>query len=588
MTDQRSLILAIALSLVVLVGWQVFYDESSLLSGLLPKQPGETVSQAQPGKTDSGEVTPSTAPPTGAGAPSVPGASAPQMAQANREAALAASPRVVIAAKRLSGSIALRDGRIDDVTLTDYFETLDADSERVTLLSPTDAPAPYHATFGWISADNQRAVPVDALWQADRSELTTEQPVTLSWDNGEGLRFERVYALDENYMFTITQRVLNSGDQPVTLRPYGLILRTGTPVTTNFYILHEGPIGVLNEQLKEIDYDDVVDAKAISESSVGGWVGITDKYWLTALIPDKDQPFTASFRNTASAEEPRYQVDYLREAITVAAGERAEVTDLLFVGAKEVALLDGYEEKKGIPLFDHAVDFGYLYFLTKPIFHVLRYFHGIIGNFGLSILALTVCVKLIFFPLANKSYKAMSRMKALQPEMAKLRERYSDDRQKMNSELMTLYKSKKVNPASGCLPILVQIPVFFALYKVLFVAIEMRHAPFYGWIHDLSAPDPTTVFNLFGLIPFDPPQFLMIGIWPLLMGGSMYFQQLLNPQPADPVQAKVFKFMPLFFMFLLASFPAGLVIYWTWNNLLSMTQQYVIMKRMGVPIGAKI
>ena len=348
-----------------------------------------------------------------------------------------------------------------------------------------------------------------------------------------------------------------------------------------FYILHEGPIGVFNQTLDEVNYDDVAEERQIERESTGGWLGFTDKYWLASLIPQQDMAYKAAFRHEAQGD--RYQTDFRGPPLTVQPGQTVEVTDRLFAGAKEVKLLDAYSERYNIPLFDRAVDFGWFYFLTKPIFHVLHYLHAAVGNYGIAILILTLIVKALFFPLANKSYKAMSQMKRLQPEMMKLRERFGEDRAKMNQELMGLYKREKVNPVSGCLPIVVQIPVFFALYKVLFVSIEMRHAPFYGWIHDLSAPDPTSFFNLFGLLPFTPPHFLMIGIWPLLMGLTMFLQTKLNPQPADPMQAKVMLMLPLMFIFLFATFPAGLVIYWTWNNLLSITQQWLIMKRMGVP-----
>jgi YidC/Oxa1 family membrane protein insertase len=339
---------------------------------------------------------------------------------------------------------------------------------------------------------------------------------------------------------------------------------------------------VLGGKLEEIDYDDLRDDGDIELASVGGWLGITDKYWLSALIPDQQGEIKATFRHHVTDGQDRYQVDYLRPAMTLAPGQAIEASERVFAGAKEVQLLDRYKEAYGIPLFDRAVDFGWFYFLTKPLFHVLHFFYKLVGNYGVAILLLTLLVKILFFPLANKSYRAMSKMKKLQPEMMRLREQFGDDKMRMNQELMGLYKKEKVNPISGCLPIIVQIPVFFALYKVLFVSIEMRHAPFFGWIRDLSAPDPTTLFNLFGLIPWDPPAFLMIGIWPLLMGATMLLQTKLNPQPADPMQARIMMMLPLMFIFLFATFPAGLVIYWTWNNVLSISQQWVIMKRMGV------
>ena len=433
-------------------------------------------------------------------------------------------------------------------------------------------------------ADEATAVPGrDTQWQADGEKIGPSEPVTLSWDNDQGLRFVRTVGVDEHYMFTITQRVENTGDKPVSLHPYGLISRWGTPHTLGFYILHEGPIGVLGDKLHEIDYKDLREDGDVELPSTGGWMGITDKYWLTSLVPDQDSELVANFRHYLTDGEDRYQVDYLRPAMSVAPGQSIEVTDRFFAGAKEVQLLDAYGDRYGIPLFDRAVDFGWFYFLTKPIFHILHFFYQMIGNYGVAILLLTLLVKLLFYPLANKSYRAMSQMKKLQPEMMRLREEFGDDKVRLNQELMALYKKEKVNPVSGCLPIVVQIPVFFALYKVLFVSIEMRHAPFFGWIQDLSAPDPTSIFNLFGLLPFDPPGFLMIGIWPLLMGATMLLQTKLNPQPADPIQAKVMMLLPAMFIFLFATFPAGLVIYWTWNNVLSIAQQWVIMKRMGVP-----
>jgi YidC/Oxa1 family membrane protein insertase len=427
------------------------------------------------------------------------------------------------------------------------------------------------------------AVPAaDTVWQASGGELRPDQPVTLSWDNGAGLRFEREITIDDAYLISVTQRVTNDGEAPVSLRPYGLISRWGTPNTLGFYILHEGPIGALDGKLREIDYSDLVEDGDVELASEGGWLGITDKYWLSALIPDQQGEIKATFRHHVTDGQDRYQVDYLRPAMTLAPGQAIEASERVFAGAKEVQLLDRYKEAYDIPLFDRAVDFGWFYFLTKPLFHVLHFFYKLVGNYGVAILLLTLLVKMLFFPLANKSYRAMSKMKKLQPEMMRLREQFGDDKMRMNQELMGLYKKEKVNPMSGCLPIIVQIPVFFALYKVLFVSIEMRHAPFFGWIRDLSAPDPTTLFNLFGLIPWDPPAFLMIGIWPLLMGATMLLQTKLNPQPADPMQARIMMMLPLMFIFLFATFPAGLVIYWTWNNVLSISQQWVIMKRMGV------
>jgi YidC/Oxa1 family membrane protein insertase len=571
MPEQRNLILAIVLSVTIIIAFQYFYE--------LPRIHETQRQQAQRAE-QMAETAPSETAPE-AVAPAPPGA--PATAETARTQALATTERVAVANARLEGSLALTGGRIDNLVLSDYRETTVPHSPNVRLLNPPGAPNTYFAEFGWVAGDEDTAVPGrEATWQADGEQVRPDQPVTLTWDNGENLRFSRTVALDENYMFTITQRVENTGDQPVTLHPYGLISRWGTPETLGFFILHEGPIGVLDGTLEEIDYDDLREDGPIELSSQGGWLGITDKYWLASLVPDQESELLANFRHYLAEGQDRYQVDYLRPAMTVAPGDSVEVTDRLFAGAKEVNLLDAYANELGIPLFDRAVDFGWFYFLTKPIFHILHFFYQLLGNYGLAILLLTLLVKLLFYPLANKSYRAMSKMKKLQPDMMRLREQFSDDKMRMNQELMALYKKEQVNPMSGCLPIVVQIPVFFALYKVLFVSIEMRHAPFFGWIQDLSAPDPTSLFNLFGLLPWDPPAFLMIGIWPLLMGATMLLQTKLNPQPADPIQAKVMMFLPLMFIFLFATFPAGLVIYWTWNNVLSIAQQWLIMKRMGV------
>ena len=392
-------------------------------------------------------------------------------------------------------------------------------------------------------------------------------------------------------MFSVTQRVVNGGSEAAVVSPYGVISRTGTPDILGFYILHEGLIGVFDDVLEEVDYSDLIDDGLVSparkQSTTGGWLGITDKYWLAVLVPDASETVQTSFTGDLASNRDRYQADFLTEAKSIAPGQTFEITNRLFAGAKETTLLDSYQETLGISNFDLAVDFGWFYWLTKPIFYGIHFLNGILGNFGLAILALTLGIKIIF-PLANKSYRSMSKMKLLQPKMVELKERYGDDRQKLNQEMMELYKTEKVNPLSGCLPILLQIPVFFALYKVLFVTIEMRHAPFFGWIHDLSAPDPLGFLTVFGMVPWDVPASLAIvniGIWPIIMGLTMFLQQKLNPAPADPIQAKVFMFMPIMFTFILGGFPAGLVIYWAWNNSLSILQQYIIMRRMGVAIG---
>jgi YidC/Oxa1 family membrane protein insertase len=571
MPEQRNLILAIVLSVTIIIAFQWFYEMPRVREAQQP--------QPQQAEQTTGTPTPSAETvPDGAVAPAAPGTETGKPA-ASRAEALAEGTRLPFDNGRVRGSIALQGGRIDDLTLSDYQVTIEPGSPDVTLLSPPGADATYFAEFGWVPAEGEVGVPdSDTVWQLiEGDELTPGQPVRLAWESDDGLRFERTYEVDTDYVFTVSQSVRNTTDAPLTLYPYGLISRWGTPKTLGYFILHEGPLGVFNDQLEEIDYDDLVEDGPIEFSSQGGWLGITDKYWLTALLPDQDKQLQAVFRHIVADGQDRYQVDYLEPAMTVAPGEQLSVTNRVFAGAKEVDLLDAYGEQLGLPLFDRAVDFGWFYFLTKPIFHVLHFFYQIIGNYGIAILLLTLLVKILFFPLANKSYRAMAKMKKLQPEMMRLREQYGDDKMRMNQELMAIYKKEKVNPLSGCLPIVIQIPVFFALYKVLFVSIEMRHAPFFGWIHDLSAPDPTTVFNLFGLLPFDPPHFLMIGVWPLIMGATMFLQQKLNPQPADPTQAKVLMFLPLMFIFLFATFPAGLVIYWAWNNTLSIAQQWANM-----------
>jgi len=575
--EQKNLFLAIALSIAIVLGFHYFYDRPRV-----QQQQAQLQSQQQ-------TTTPTPGAPAAPGAVpgAAPGATPAVAAVRDRGAVIGETKRVAIDSPRLLGSISLTGGLVDDVVLKDYRETVDPQSPRITLFSPVGTEHPYYAEFGWTAAPNgapPKLPDASTVWTADRDTLTAANPVTLTWDNGAGLKFARTYTIDNNYMLTVAQTVQNTGSAPVTLYPYSLISRTNTPVVLGFYILHEGLLGVFDSSLKEYTYANMKDEKsgAVKFPSTGGWVGITDKYWLSALVPDQAEKVEGNFRHTLRDKTDRYQVDYLGAPRTVAPGASAESKGQLFVGAKEVKLIDAYKDQYNIALFDRAVDWGWFYFLTRPIFYLLDYFFVLLGNFGLAILALTVLVKLVFFPLANKSYKSMTAMKKLQPEMVRLREQFGDDRQKLNQAMMELYKKEKVNPVSGCLPIVIQIPVFFALYKVLFVTIEMRHAPFYGWIQDLSAADPTSVFNLFGLIPWTPPHILMIGAWPILMGITMYLQQKLNPQPPDPIQAKVFMALPIVFTYMLSAFPSGLVIYWAWNNLLSIAQQWFIMKRAGV------
>ncbi len=587
--DQRNLIIAIVLSIGIVLGFEFFYN--------LPRLEKQKALDAERGaqQTQTETTAPAQAPaapaatPAPTSTPVVPGAAANAAAPA---VPASRQPRVQIDTPSVSGSIDLVGGRLDDIKLagTDpkraYRETTDPNSPPITLLAPQSSPDPYFAEFGWLgSGGNVKLPDENTVWTADQKTLTPDQPVTLSWDNGEGLRFERQYAIDQDYMITVTQRVVNHGAAAVKVLPYALISRQNTPTVSGYYILHEGPLGVFNGTLSEYKYTDLKKTPNDEKKSTGGWIGITDKYWLAALIPDQKLAVTARFLYVPVKGVDRYQVDYLEPEQTIAPGASAEVTNRLFAGAKVVRLIDHYTASLGIDRFDLAIDWGWFRFLTRPIFLALDYFNTLLGNFGLAILLLTVLIKAAFFPLANKSYRAMSKMKLLQPEMEKLRAKHGDDKQALSREMMALYKKQGANPLAGCLPIAIQIPVFFSLYKDIFITIEMRHAPFYGWIHDLSAADPTSVFNLFGLLPFTPPDLLLlghtIGAWPLIMGITMFLQQKLNPQPPDPMQAKIFLLMPIFFTFLLAAFPAGLVIYWAWNNTLSMAQQWVIMRSMG-------
>lgn len=586
MENSRNLILAFVISLVILLGFDHFYMKPKLAveQARQAALKQAAVSQTMQAGTDSDVPQPA----GGSGATAIPDGIAGQGAPVlNREQILAARPRVAIVSPRLSGSIGLEGGRIDDLTLEDYHDTTDVKSPKVVLASPAGTDTAYYAEFGWAPAPGSNVAVPDAktVWTADRQTLSPGQPVTLSWDNGQGVIFKRVYQLDDNYMFSVSQEVLNNSDKPVALAPYSLLFKGYKPASKAFFILHEGPIGVFGEKLVSLTYKDLEKEALQKEAGQGGWLGITDKYWLMALIPDQKVNFQGRFTSRLRNDGHRYQVDMMEDARTVAPGGKISATSRIFAGAKETTLIDSYEKGLGISRFDLAIDWGWFYWITKPIFYSLHYFHHILGNFGLAIMLLTVLLKLAFFPLANKSYTAMSKMKLLQPKMQAIKARSGDDKMKMQQEMMALYREEKVNPMAGCLPVLLQIPVFFALYKVIFVTIEMRHAPFYGWIHDLSAQDILTPVNLFGLIPWAPPSFLTIGVWPILMGVTMFLQQKLNPAPADPVQAKVMSFLPIIFTFMLAPFPAGLVIYWTWNNLLSIAQQWLIMKRMGVKAG---
>ena len=562
--DTRNLIAAASLSMLVLVMWQLYFVEPEL--------------EAQRAEYNAAQVQddlPSTSPDQ-AGTNN---ATLGDVAERPVDDAM----RIAIETPLMKGSLTTKGARIDDVTLTAYQETLDEDADDVTLLRKISDTAPYFAEFGWIGDNTNVALPdASTIWSASSDILSPNNDVTLTWNNGEGLVFTRLLSIDEQYMITVTDQVTSELDDTLRLLPYGLIRRFGTPATTGIYILHEGPIGVVDTTLKERTYDDLRDeASAFTSEENGGWVGFTDKYWLTALVPAQSQKSNFSMRSLGGVED-RYQADYLGAPLVLSKGQTISYESHFFAGAKVLTMIDAYAEELNIPNFDLAIDFGWFYFMTKPFFYAINWLNGLLGNFGVAILAFTVFIRLVLYPLADKSYRSMAKMRALSPRLTKMREQYKDDRQKLNQEMMALYRQEKVNPAAGCLPILLQIPVFFALYKVLYVSIEMRHAPFFGWIKDLSEIDPTSIFNLFGLLPYSTtyiPDFLNIGLWPVAMGLSMFIQQKLNPPPPDPIQAKIFQWMPIAFTFLLAGFPAGLVIYWTWNNTLSIIQQWYITRR---------
>jgi YidC/Oxa1 family membrane protein insertase len=588
MDDQnRNLLLATALSFLVILVWFL----------LFPPAPPEDVppQQAEQAETEEGLAPPAAGERAGT-APEVAAAS-----EHSRAEALAQSQRIQIATPRLAGSLSLTGGRIDDLKLTDYHVTIDKDSPNVTLLSPADGPESYYALYGWTPAGGMDpgALPgASTEWQVEEGSgpLSPSNPVTLVWDNGEGLIFRRTIEVDHDYMFTMTQSVENTTERPVRLAPWGIVARQGTPSNLkNFYILHEGVILMADGALTELDYDDLAALEVapnegapaqVVDVADNGWIGFTDHYWMTTMAAPPGQGFAAVAKYTPATDT--FQTDMRLPVVEVPPGGSSEASTYLFAGAKEWATIRDYQNDLGIERFVDAIDWGWFFFLTKPIFWVLHYMHKLIGNMGLAIIGLTLIIKLILFPLAYKSYVSMSKMKGLQPEMEKLKERAGDDRMKLQQEMMALYKKEKVNPAAGCLPILLQIPIFFSLYKVIFVTIELRHAPFFGWIQDLSAPDPTSVLNLFGLLPWAAPgptsvlAILSIGVWPILLGLSMWLQMKLNPAPTDKTQAMIFSWMPWIFMFMLGRFAAGLVIYWVANNVITFAQQYTIMRSQGV------
>lgn len=560
--DNRNLIAAIAISMMILIVYQIYFlpPETPQQNTALPEQ---TLAPALQTAGSSGL-----------------GESGVESTRSAQETA----PRVNIDAPSLGGSISRAGGRLDDLRLLAYGEETADDENRVHLLRRTGGPDSYFAEVLFLDPSGKRMVAKDAVWQASGETLTPEQPLTLTHRRDDGMSFSLTYSVDDQYLISITAEAVNGSGAAVDIRHFARI-RRNLPSISDFFISYEGPIGVFAEDQKtEIDYDEIQELGPAGETynadAIKGWIGITDKYWLTAFVPEQQDSLGFGFRRPSGGGEPA-QVDAGNTPLTLDDGESLERVFHLYAGPKKVNVLLDYNERLGVERLDHAIDWGWFPFLTKPFFHGLNWFYGLLGNFGLAILALTVVVKLAFFPLANKSYHSMAKMRELAPRIQELRDRFTDDKQRLQQEMMQLYRAEKVNPAAGCLPILLQIPVFFALYKVLFVTIEMRHAPFYGWINDLSALDPTSLLNLFGLLPYATawaPDFLNLGIWPILMGITMYVQMSLNPPPPDPVQAKVFKFMPLLFTFLLATFPAGLVIYWTWNNLLSIIQQMYIMQ----------
>jgi YidC/Oxa1 family membrane protein insertase len=606
MNDQnhKNTIIAIVLSALVLIGWEYFY-------ALPQKQHQEElqrqaqITQVQPapqGQTTPGQSSPGSSSAVPGAAPQIPSQPAGVVEPKTREDVVGAVARVPIETPRVTGSINLKGGRIDDVSLAQFHETVDPSSPAIELLSPSGSPNPFYAEFGWVPVGAAAKMPgPDTAWnQVGKGSLSPGHPVTLRYDNGEGLEFRRTISVDDKYLFTVRDEVVNSGTASVSLQPYALVSRHGTPKTSGYYILHEGLIGVMGDQgEQQFTYKAMEDKKLQRFDVTNAWMGITDKYWAAALLPDTGARVQAEFRADAVGTNKTYQTGYLLDRQTIAPGATGSANARLFAGAKEVSVVGinfpfsgegGYNRQLGLNKFDLLIDWGWFYFITKPLFLAMDQIFRWTGNFGIAILAVTVLLKLLFFPLANKSYASMAKMKAVQPQMQALRERYPDDKVKQQQELMELYKREKINPVAGCLPIVIQIPVFFALYKVLFVTIEMRHAPFFGWIHDLSAPDPTNVFNLFGLLPFDPSHlpvvgaFLVLGAWPLIMGVTMWVQMKLNPAPPDPAQKMMFDWMPVIFTFMLANFSSGLVIYWAWNNTLSVIQQSVIMRRNGAKV----
>ena len=556
--DSKNVILAIVFSSLVLIIWAVFFEPP-------PPKPITNESKVEKMQEENNLSYPSIE-------------TSEEKKVILRSDTLKTSKRIFFENENISGSISLTGGIIDDVILKNYTKELNSE-ERVVLLNPNNSDDGYYIETGWASTSSDIELPGNKTqWSVKgNTTLTPNAPVTLEWENDDGIKFLKIINLDEKFLFRVTQQIQNNGNNSYNFYPYAQIVRNKKPPTLGFYILHEGFIGVFDQELKEEDYTDIEEKKYTGNFS-SGWLGITDKYWITAIVPEKNKNFKSEF-----IYDKNYRANFiLTEPIRSTPNQSVSNEVRIFTAAKEVTAIDGYAENQNIEKFDLTIDWGWFYFFTKPLFFVADYFFKLTGNFGLAIILITACIRLLFFPLANYSFRSMAKMKVLQPEMVRLKELHKEDKVKLQQEMMALYKREKVNPISGCLPVLIQIPFFFAIYKMLFVTIEMRQQPFFGWIQDLSARDPTSVFNLFGLIPWDPPSFLLIGAWPIMMGATMYIQQKLNPTPPDPIQAKIFMFFPLFLTIILAPFPSGLVLYWTINNVLTMAQQWVIIKRTKV------
>ena len=558
MDNQKNLLLAVIFSIAVLVGYDFFFAPKKELQSNLNDIKNDTLPKKQGTESE---------------APSISEKLSSKSNNSNFN-----EKRVSFKSQRLEGSINLYGATIDEIFLSDYFETINKE-KKIKLLQKENSSSPYFLRMGWASTNKSLKLPnKDSLWKSLKN-VNTNETIQLEWNNNQGITIKREISFDENFMIKIEDTVFNKTGEAVELTNFSYIRRKNHRPANKFFILHEGPLGVFNDTLQEFSYDDIEEQKEIVESSTNGWIGYTDHYWQVAIFPETDEPFKARFKTLKNSKNS-IQIDFINDNIkTLKSGESLSVKSYVFAGAKEVPLIDDYIKSLNVNKLDLSVDFGWFYFLTKPLFYALNYLSVLFSNFGVGIIILTIFIRILLFPLANKSFKSMNSMRLLTPEIKRLRERFKDDKQKMNQEMFALYREKKINPAAGCLPILIQIPIFFALYKVLFVSIEMRHAPFFGWIKDLSAPDPTSIFNLFGLIPFDTPAFLTIGVWPLLMGLTMYLQQKINPPPPDPVQAKVFMMLPFIFTFLLATFPSGMVVYWTINNILSIGQQYILLEK---------